>query len=169
MIIFDPFGSIYDDNLTQEDEELDDADDLIQTPNATIISAEEDNEEDSVAITLDTLYSPTFDMQATIASITNIAKCVKNVISEVESIKTSPSLGDTEAFESVCMDVIDRIVRMNKKWTRQDAIQESAKELVAVRKASQSLMVETVHMRVLREFLIASDDEYTLLRNQLWA
>ncbi len=167
-IIFDPLGSVNEEDFSQE-ENLDDLDEQIQSSGEI---SEIDNEKKSVNaeenITLDTLYSATFDMQATIATILDIDEQIKHAIDEMGKKSISPTMGDTEAFETVCMDIIERIVRYNKDWTRKDAIQEAAKELVAVRKASQSLIAETVHMRVLREFQIATNKEYLFLRQQIW-
>ena len=56
---------------------------------------------------------------------------------------------------------------MDKCTQRKDALEEAAKELVAVRLAGQSKKAEDVHERVLKEFLTASDEEYLIFRKHI--
>lgn len=167
-ITFDPLGSINEEDFSQE-EDSDDLDELIQSLNEMQDSTDEETtEKKNESITINTLYSSTFDMQATVTTISDMDEQIQRAIDEVGSSSVSPTLGDTEMFESLCMDIIEKIVMINKDWTRQDAIKEAARELVAVRKATQNEMAEVVHMRVLYEFQIATDYEYLLLRKQIW-
>lgn len=159
MIIFDPLGSLNEEDSGEQilfPEEI--------QPPTEIDKIESENED----IMLERLYSATFDMQATIATIRGMPKQMKRVMKEIDKNNGSLTCGDIETFELMCMDVIEKIVKINRNWARQDAIQEAAKELVAVRKAAQSKMAEMVHMRVLREFQIATDEEYHLLWKQIW-
>lgn len=162
MTTFDPSGSEKEDCFDEnEAEEICDAEEIEYE-----IETEELAKEESIeGVTLDSLYSNEFDMQAVIAEIPDVVGQIDKVISEDKS--DVASIKDFN-FESLCMDLIEKIVAINKHWTRKDAIQEAAKELLVVRKEFQRSLAEKVHKRVLREFLIATDNEYLLLRRQIW-
>lgn len=154
-IAFDPFGSEIKDYIEISDREITPENDTIEL-----------NKEEPVVDDLNDLYYKDFDVQAVITSIPDMENQISETLIEVNRC-VFPSITDAN-YESLCMDLIENIVRLNKKWARKDAIREAAKELVAVRKSKQSPLAEKVHLRVLHEFLIATDDEYLLLRKQLW-
>ena len=90
-------------------------------------------------------------------------------------------------FEEVCMSVIDMIVSLDAEYTRSDAI-EIARMLVEngennnafskrineeaekwnLTEDEKSALCKDVFLRVLNEFQIASDEEYTLLRSLIF-
>lgn len=155
-----------------DDEDDDDDDDdllniLIDEENKKE-SNDEDNEDEEKIITLETLYSSDFNMQESINHIPNVEKLAEDAIANIPDKMFPPTWCNVEQFENICMDLIEKIVKMNKNWSRKDAMHEAAKELVAVRSADQSQETLDVHARVLYEFSISTDDEYLLLRKQIF-
>ena len=73
-----------------------------------------------------------------------------------------------EEFEEKCMDIIEKIVAMDIKQNRQGAIKVSEKMLEKAKEKGNSKVVE-IYERVLQEFKLASDEEYELLRKQIFS
>ena len=73
-----------------------------------------------------------------------------------------------EEFEEKCMDVIEKIVSMDIKQNRLGAIKVSEKMLEKAKEKGNSKIIE-IYERVLKEFKIASDEEYELLRKQIFS
>lgn len=132
-------------------------------------SENEQEDEAKNELSLDTLYSKGFDMQAVIASIPDMDEKIKQVEKEGTFRPHEKSLREgAYAFENICMDVMESIVKLNPKWERRDAIHEAAKELVAVQDGKQRQLVIDIHRRVYFEFTIATDEEYEALRRSVW-
>ncbi len=74
----------------------------------------------------------------------------------------------TEEFENKCMDIIEKIVSMNIKFKRQDAIKVAEKMLEKAKEKTTNADVLSVYERVVKEFNIATDEEYEMLRKQIF-
>lgn len=72
-----------------------------------------------------------------------------------------------EAFEEKCMDVIEAVVSMNSRMNRYGAIKFS-KVLLLKAKIGGNVEVIKIFERVHKEFEIASDEDYELLRKQIF-
>ena len=73
----------------------------------------------------------------------------------------------TEQFENKCMDIIEQIVAIDIKQDRAGAIVVAQKMLdKATEKGNQKII--DIYARVLHEFEIATDEEYNLLRKQIF-
>lgn len=105
-----------------------------------------------------------FDMQKTIADIIAFDDIVKKEITKPIDIISEEDL----TFENKVMDLIEAVVRLNSSWGRSDAISEAAKELVVVRLLGFSQQTIAVYERALVEFKRATDEEYNLLRKQIF-
>lgn len=73
-----------------------------------------------------------------------------------------------EEFENKCMDVIETIVSIDIKQDRQAAIKVAEKMLEKARLKTSNPTVISIYERVVEEFQIATDDEYNLLRKQIF-
>lgn len=105
-----------------------------------------------------------FDMQKTIADIIAFNDIVKEEIAKPIDIISE---GDS-AFENKVMVLIEAVVRLNSSGRRSDAISEAAKELVVVRLLGFSSQTTAVYERALVELKRATDEEYNLLRKQIF-
>lgn len=74
----------------------------------------------------------------------------------------------TEQFENKCMDIIEQIVSIDIRQNRQGAIKVSEKMLEKA-KATGKKTVISIYERVLHEFKIATDEEYEMLRKQIFS
>ena len=74
-----------------------------------------------------------------------------------------------EEFENKCMDVIETIVSIDIKQDRQGAIKVAEKMLEKARAKTSNATVISIYERVIEEFKIATDDEYNLLRKQIFS
>ena len=74
-----------------------------------------------------------------------------------------------EEFENKCMDVIETIVSIDIKQDRQGAIKVAEKMLEKARAKTSNATVISIYERVVEEFKIATDDEYNLLRKQIFS
>ena len=72
-----------------------------------------------------------------------------------------------EAFDEVCMDVIEFMVSLNFKYTRLDAIKITEGILLKLKNKCPPTIVDIIK-RVKKEFHVATDEEYNLLRNQIF-
>lgn len=73
---------------------------------------------------------------------------------------------DIDEFEQKCMDIIEVIVSIDKKNTREDAIRIAKKmrdKLIA--KTNDSL---SIYERVVKEFELATDEEFDSLKKQIF-
>ncbi len=73
-----------------------------------------------------------------------------------------------EEFEEKCMDVIEKIVAIDIKQNRQGAIVVAEKMLEKSKEKGNKKIIE-IYERVLQEFKLASDEEYELLRKQIFS
>ena len=74
-----------------------------------------------------------------------------------------------EEFENKCMDVIETIVSIDIKQDREGAIKVAEKMLEKARLKTSNPTVISIYERVVEEFKIATDDEYNLLRKQIFS
>lgn len=72
-----------------------------------------------------------------------------------------------ELFEEKCMDVIEAVVSLNSRMNRYGAIKFS-KVLLLKAKIAGNAEVIKIFERVHKEFEIASDEDYELLRQQIF-
>ena len=73
-----------------------------------------------------------------------------------------------EEFEEKCMDVIEKIVAIDIKQTRQGAIKVANKMLEQAKTKGKQLIID-IYTRVVKEFEIATDEEYNMLRDQIFS
>ena len=73
-----------------------------------------------------------------------------------------------EEFENKCMDIIEQIVSISIKQDRQGAIKVTEKMLEKAKTTGKKRVIE-IYERVLHEFNIATDQEYELLRKQIFS
>lgn len=74
----------------------------------------------------------------------------------------------TEEFENKCMDIIEKVVAMDIRMNRQGAIKVSEKMLENAKKKTTNKNVIAIYERVVKEFNIATDAEYEMLRKQIF-
>lgn len=72
-----------------------------------------------------------------------------------------------EEFENKCMDIIEQIVSIDIKQDRQGAIAVAEKLLEKAKEAGKPLAID-IYTRVVNELNIATDEEYNLLRKQIF-
>ena len=73
-----------------------------------------------------------------------------------------------EEFENKCMDVIEKIVAIDIKQDRQGAIKVAEKMLEKAKLKGNKSIVD-IYDRVVKEFKIATDEEYNMLRDQIFS
>ena len=73
-----------------------------------------------------------------------------------------------EEFENKCMDIIEQIVAIDIKQNRQGAIVVAEKMLEKAKATKKAKAIE-IYERVVHEFKIASDEDYELLRKQIFS
>ena len=73
-----------------------------------------------------------------------------------------------EEFENKCMDIIEQIVAIDIKQTRQGAIKVAEKMLEKAKAKGNKRIIE-IYERVVHEFNIATDEEYNMLRDQIFS
>ena len=73
-----------------------------------------------------------------------------------------------EEFENKCMDIIEKIVSIDIKQNRQGAIKVAEKMLEKAKEKTANKNVIAIYERVIKEFNIATDEEYELLRRQIF-
>ena len=74
----------------------------------------------------------------------------------------------TEEFENKCMDVIETIVGIDNRLDRKGAIKVAEKMLEKAKSKTQNKEVIAIYERVVKEFNIATDAEYNLLKKQIF-
>ncbi|MCQ2564852.1 MAG: hypothetical protein MJ152_03245 [Clostridia bacterium] len=75
----------------------------------------------------------------------------------------------TEEFENKCMDIIEKIVSIDVRQDRKGAITVAEKMLAKAKEKTTNAEVISIYERVLKEFNIATDTEYELLRKQIFS
>ncbi len=75
---------------------------------------------------------------------------------------------EIEEFENKCMDIIETIVGIDIHNSRQDAIKIAEKMLEKAKAKTTNKNVIAIYERVVKEFNIATDQEYNLLRKQIF-
>jgi len=71
-------------------------------------------------------------------------------------------------FENKCMDIIEQIVSIDVRQDRQGAIVVSEKMLEKAKSKTTNKKVLDIYERVLKEFQLASDEEYLILKKQIF-
>ncbi len=73
-----------------------------------------------------------------------------------------------EEFENKCMDIIEQITSIDIKQTRQGAIKVAEKMLEKAQTTGKKKIID-IYARVVEEFKIATDEEYELLKKQIFS
>ena len=73
-----------------------------------------------------------------------------------------------EEFENKCMDIIEQITSIDIKQTRQGAIKVAEKMLEKAQATGKKKIID-IYARVVEEFKIATDEEYELLKKQIFS
>ena len=73
-----------------------------------------------------------------------------------------------EEFENKCMDIIEQIVSIDIRQDRKGAIVVAEKMLEKAKRTGKKLAID-IYTRVVKEFNIATDEEYNLLRKQIFS
>lgn len=73
-----------------------------------------------------------------------------------------------EEFENKCMDIIEQITSIDIKQTRQGAIKVAEKMLEKAQATGKKKVID-IYSRVVEEFKIATDEEYELLKKQIFS
>ena len=73
----------------------------------------------------------------------------------------------SEEMENICMDIIQQIVSTDKNMNRQGAIEIVKKMRDKAHQTGKKRLI-VIYDRVLHEFEIASDEDYELLRKQIF-
>ena len=71
-------------------------------------------------------------------------------------------------FENKCMDLIEQIVAIDVHQDRQGAILVSKKMLLKAQAKTKNKKVLDIYERVVKEFELASDEEYLILKKQIF-
>lgn len=75
-------------------------------------------------------------------------------------------MSSIDEFEQKCMDIIEIIVSIDKKNTREDAIRIAKKMRdKLIDKTNDSL---SIYERVVKEFELATDEEFDSLKKQIF-
>ena len=74
-----------------------------------------------------------------------------------------------EEFENKCMDVIEKIVSIDPRQNRQQAIVVAEKMLEKAKAKTTNKNIIAIYERVVKEFNIATDAEYEMLRKQIFS
>ena len=75
---------------------------------------------------------------------------------------------NSEEFENKCMDIIETIVGIDNRMDRKGAIKVAEKMLEKARAKTKNKEVITIYERVVKEFNIATDTEYEMLKRQIF-
>ncbi len=78
-------------------------------------------------------------------------------------------MASTEEFENKCMDIIEKIVSIDIRQDRKGAIAVAEKMLAKAKEKTTNAEVISIYERVVKEFNIATDAEYVLLRKQIFS
>lgn len=111
------------------------------------------------------LYSEGFDMQNAISVTPDVSDLAKKVIT---GFSEERDFYLRFSYYQERKAIVEQIVKMDKKWERNDALLEAAKEYVAVKHFHQCVYILNTHRRVVYDFQTMTDEEYIELRNQLF-
>lgn len=75
---------------------------------------------------------------------------------------------NSEEFENKCMDIIETIVGIDNRMDRKGAIKVAEKMLEKARAKTKNKEVIAIYERVVKEFNIATDAEYEMLKRQIF-
>ena len=75
---------------------------------------------------------------------------------------------NSEEFENKCMDIIETIVGIDNRMDRKGAIKVAEKMLEKARTKTKNKEVIAIYERVVKEFNIATDTEYEMLKRQIF-
>lgn len=75
---------------------------------------------------------------------------------------------DVTEFENKCMDLIEQIVAIDIRQDRYGAIAVSKKMLEKAKAKTKNATVLSIYERVVKEFELASDEEYLILKKQIF-
>ncbi len=75
----------------------------------------------------------------------------------------------TEEFENKCMDIIEKVVAADKTMKKASAIKIAEKMLENAKAKTTNKNVIAIYERVIKEFNIATEEEYKLLWKQIWS
>ena len=71
-------------------------------------------------------------------------------------------------FENKCMDIIEQIVSIDVHQDRYGAISVAEKMLDKAKSKTSNKKVLDIYERVVEEFKLASDEEYLILKKQIF-
>ena len=74
-----------------------------------------------------------------------------------------------EEFENKCMDIIEKIVSIDIRQNRMGAIKVAEGMLEKAKLKTKSNQIIKIYERVVHEFKIASDEDYEMLRKQIFS
>ena len=74
----------------------------------------------------------------------------------------------TEEFENKCMDIIEKVVAAEKTMKKANATKIAEKMLENAKAKTSNKNVIAIFERVIKEFNIATDEEYNMLWKQIW-
>lgn len=75
----------------------------------------------------------------------------------------------TEEFENKCMDIIEKVVAAEKNMKKANAVKIAEKMLENAKAKTTNKNVIAIYERVIKEFNIATEEEYKLLWKQIWS
>ena len=75
---------------------------------------------------------------------------------------------NSEESENKCMDFIETIVGIDNRMDRKGAIKVAEKMLAKAKTKTNNKQVIAIYERVVKEFNIATDAEYDLLKKQIF-
>lgn len=73
-----------------------------------------------------------------------------------------------EEFEQRCMDIIEKIVSIDHRLTRTQAVDIARKMVSAAKEKQLSKIIVSMYERVEKEFVVATDEEFKLLQAQIF-
>lgn len=74
-----------------------------------------------------------------------------------------------EEFENKCMDVIEKIVALDNRQNRAGAIKVAEGMLSKAKGKTENKTIISIYERVVEEFKIATDEDYEMLRKQIFS
>lgn len=144
-----------------DDEEDDDDDDLDLTPSKLRVGNHK--EQDESGEILSKLYGQYLIRQADF--IGDEDERVAAIIAECQD---GPNGEDGSATESACMDIIEEISSLGQNQSKEDAIKLVAKEILVLQQTNASEQLIFMYKVVLHNFIIATDEEFEMLKKQIF-
>lgn len=117
------------------------------------------------------IQKSTYDERLKTALLDRIKNATNEEIEMFRSGEKCPegiSWASKDAFENKSMDIIEQIVSMDIRQTRQEAIC-IAKDMLEKAKATDEPRMVEVYMRVYYEFRVANEDDYDKLKRQIFS